>query len=116
MTTGSSGTSRRQVWVRSTERWRLEYMYSNFMPRKPHTADERAFGTELGRVIAEWRREADLSAQALADSARLSVDGLRKLETGRTPDPGFQTVLRLARSLDVTLDELVEQVIARRDR
>ena len=91
-------------------------MYSNLMARKPLTADERAFGTELGRVIAERREEAKMSGQALADRARLSVDGLRKLETGRTPDPGFQTVLRLARSLGVTLDHLVEQVTARRGR
>ena len=86
------------------------------MPRKPRTAEERAFGTELGRVIAERRKQAKLSGQALAEGARLSVDGLRKLESGRVPDPGFQTVLRLARSLGVTLDELVEQVTTRRGR
>ena len=95
---------------------RLEYMYSYLMARKPLTADERAFGTELGRVIAERRKEAKMSGQALAEDARLSVDGLRKLETGRVPDPGFRTVLRLAQSLGVTLDQLVEQVTARRGR
>lgn len=91
-------------------------MYSYSMARKPRTADERAFGTVLGHVIAELRREADMSGQDLAGSARLSVDGLRRLETGRVPDPGFQTVLRLAQSLGVTLDQLVEQVKARRER
>ena len=86
------------------------------MGRKPHTADERAFGAELGRVIAERREAAKMSGQALAERARLSVDGLRKLETGRVRDPGLQTVLRLAQNLDVTLDQLVEQVTARRGR
>lgn len=95
---------------------RFIYMYSILVPRTPHTADQRAFGTELGLVIAERRKEAKMSGQALAENARLSVDGLRKLETGQVPDPGFQTVLRLARSLDVTLDQLVEQVTARRGR
>ena len=98
------------------ERVRLEYMYYGLMARKPPTADERAFGTELGRVIAERRKEANMTGQALAEAARLSVDGLRKLETGRVPEPGFQTVLRLAQSLGVTLDQLVEQVTARRGR
>ena len=91
-------------------------MYSYLMARKPLTAEERAFGTELGRVIAERRREAQMTGQALADGARLSVDGLRKLETGRVFDPGFRTVLRLAQSLGVSLDQLVEQVTARRGR
>ncbi len=86
------------------------------MGRKPFTADERAFGTELGRVIAKRRRESEMSGQALAEGARLSVDGLRKLEAGRISDPGFQTVLRLAQKLGVTLDQLVEQVTARRAR
>lgn len=91
-------------------------MYSYLVPRKPLTADERAFGTELGRVIAEQRKEAQMSGQALAEDARLSVDGLRKLEAGKVPAPGFQTVVRLAQSLGVTLDQLVEQVAARRGR
>ena len=91
-------------------------MYTYLMARKPLTADERAFGAELGRVIAERRKEAKMSGQVLAEDARLSVDGLRKLETGRVSDPGFQTVVRLARSLGVTLDRLVEQVTARRSR
>ncbi|MYB76646.1 MAG: helix-turn-helix transcriptional regulator [Chloroflexi bacterium] len=86
------------------------------MGRRPLTADERAFGTEVGRVIAEQREKRGMSQQALAEHARLSVDGLRKLETGRVPDPGFRTVLRLARQLDVTLDKLVEQVTSRRVR
>ena len=94
----------------------FKYMYSYLMGRKPFTADERAFGTQLGRVIAERRRESEMSGQALAEGARLSVDGLRKLEAGRTCDPGIQTVLRLAQKLEVTLDELVEQVAERRSR
>lgn len=55
-----------------------------------------------------------MSGQALAEAADLSVDALRKLETGRVPDPGFQTVLRLANSLGMTLDDLVKQASKRR--
>ena len=91
-------------------------MYSDLMSRKPLTADEHAFGTELGRVIEERRKEAKMPGQALAEYARLSVDGLRKLETGRVPDPDFRTVPSLAQSLGVTLDQLVEQMRARRGR
>lgn len=89
-------------------------MYSYLVSRRPLTADERAFGAALGRVIAERRRNANMTGQALAEAARLSVDGLRKLETGRVPDPGFQTVVRLAASLGVTVDQLVEQASTRR--
>lgn len=88
-------------------------MYNNQMARKPHTADERAFGTELGRVIAARRTERNMTGQALAETAGLSVDGLRKLETGRIRDPGIQTVMRLALSLDVTVDHLIGQVTER---
>ena len=54
-----------------------------------------------------------MTGQALAETAGLSVDGLRKLETGRIRDPGIQTVMRLALSLDVTVDHLIGQVTER---
>jgi hypothetical protein len=47
-----------------------------------------------------------MSAQDVAVSAKLSVDTLRSIETGRLPTPGFLTVARIATTLNLSLDQL----------
>jgi transcriptional regulator with XRE-family HTH domain len=79
------------------------------MGRRPLNAEERAFGAAIGQVIAQRRTSANVTGQALASLAGVSVDGLRKLETGRVPDPGFRTVIRIADSLGLSLDQLARQ-------
>lgn len=42
----------------------------------------------------------------VASRAAVSVETLRKIETGRSPSPEFFTVLRICSSLGITMDEL----------
>lgn len=60
----------------------------------------------LGQLLGSARGADGRSAQQIAEVARLSVDTLRSLESGRVPTPSFLTVSRIAGALDLSLDEL----------
>jgi transcriptional regulator with XRE-family HTH domain len=44
----------------------------------------------------------------VADKAGISVETLRKIETGRIPTPAFFTVAALCGALDISLDSLAD--------
>lgn len=48
----------------------------------------------------------------VADTAGISVETLRKIETGRIPTPAFFTVAALCGALNISLDSLADQVPA----
>lgn len=76
------------------------------MARKSLSRAERDHGRQLGRRLSAIREERGMSAQDVAVSAKLSVDTLRSIETGRLPTPGFLTVARIATTLNLSLDQL----------
>lgn len=49
---------------------------------------------------------------AVAASAGISAETLRKIETGRAPTPAFFTVAALARALGLSMDELLARCAA----
>jgi XRE family transcriptional regulator, fatty acid utilization regulator len=61
----------------------------------------------LGRRLAELRRAAGMSQQALATAAGLSVSLVAQLERGARPDPKLSTLLALAGALGVTVNDLL---------
>ena len=69
-------------------------------------------GRQLGSILREARGPASLGHVALA--AGISVETLRKIETGRIPTPAFFTVVALARVLDLSLDDLSIDVVSER--
>ncbi|OHV42305.1 transcriptional regulator [Parafrankia colletiae] len=74
------------------------------MVRTALTPAERARGCRLGALLREARGARAVAEIALA--AGLSVETLRKIESGRIPTPTFFTVAALARALDLSLDTL----------
>lgn len=46
----------------------------------------------------------------IAGAAGISVETLRKIETGRIPTPAFFTIAAVCESLDVSLDLLADSV------
>jgi transcriptional regulator with XRE-family HTH domain len=74
------------------------------MVRVPLTAEEVERGRRLGAILREARGPASLGEVAVA--AGVSVETLRKIETGRIPTPAFFTVAALARVLGLSLDDL----------
>lgn len=63
-------------------------------------------GTDLGRRIRDYRRQAGLSLEEAAARAGMAVSYLRYLETSRTPNPAPSALPRLAAALGTTAPAL----------
>jgi transcriptional regulator with XRE-family HTH domain len=58
------------------------------------------------------RRQSYLRREQVAQRAGISVHLLQSLEQGRTANPRTKTLLGLARSLDVSVEELIACILA----
>jgi transcriptional regulator with XRE-family HTH domain len=84
------------------------------MVRDPLKPWEIERGRHLGAVLRQARGSATLGEVAAA--AGVSVETLRKIETGRIPTPAFFTVAALADVLGLSLDDLSAEFAATGDR
>ncbi len=76
------------------------------MVRVPLTDEERERGERLGLALREARASASRSMVEVATEAGISVETLRKIETGRIPTPAFFTVAAIADAVGLPLDAL----------
>jgi DNA-binding phage protein len=74
------------------------------MVRVPLTEAEHARGERLGAVLREARGAR--SMVEVAAEAGISVETLRKIETGRIPTPAFFTVVAVADAVGLPLEAL----------
>ncbi|MGF7124901.1 helix-turn-helix transcriptional regulator [Rhodococcus sp. TAF43] len=74
------------------------------MVRVPLTAEELERGRRLGELLRSARGDASMVQVAL--DADISVETLRKIETGRIATPAFFTIAAVARVLDISLDRI----------
>ncbi|MBA0045117.1 helix-turn-helix transcriptional regulator [Mycobacteroides sp. LB1] len=84
------------------------------MPRPMLSKDDRAQGKQLGDELRRLRGKR--TAAEVADEAGVSLDTLRKLEQGGTPTPGFFLIARVARALDIPLNQLADKAMSGRRR
>ncbi|WP_406390941.1 helix-turn-helix domain-containing protein [Streptomyces sp. NBC_00887] len=75
------------------------------MVRTPLTPEERRRGERLGELLREAR--GGRSMVAVAASAGISAETLRKIETGRAPTPAFFTVAAVAGVLGLSMDDVM---------
>lgn len=61
------------------------------------------------KSLAKVRRERKLTQEGLARKANISYHTLIKLESGAIPNPKIETVVKLAKALNISLDNLVEK-------
>jgi transcriptional regulator with XRE-family HTH domain len=61
----------------------------------------------IGQTVRRLRTNRQMTQQALAMAAGLSVSVVSQLEQGSNNDPRMSTLKALAKALDVTVDELV---------
>jgi transcriptional regulator with XRE-family HTH domain len=78
------------------------------MVRPPLTAAERERGRRLGALLRAAR--GSRTPAEIAAASGVSLEALRKIESGRVPTPAFFTVAALAAALDVRLDGLVAAI------
>lgn len=74
------------------------------MPRPPLSEGARDQGRTLGQLLRAGR--SGRSAAAVASSAGVPLDTLRRIEQGAVAAPGFFLVARLALELGLDLDDL----------
>ncbi|NKQ58497.1 helix-turn-helix transcriptional regulator [Amycolatopsis sp. K13G38] len=74
------------------------------MVRVPLTEAERERGERLGAVLREARGSRSMGE--VAAEAGISVETLRKIETGRIPTPAFFTVVAVADAVGLPLESL----------
>jgi transcriptional regulator with XRE-family HTH domain len=84
------------------------------MVRLPLNPEEIERGRRLGSSLRLARGQA--SMEEVARAAGISVETLRKVETGRIPTPAFFTVATLARVLGLSLDELASALDPKEER
>ena len=78
------------------------------MVRPPLTPEERERGRRLGAILRTAR--GDRSPGEVSASSGVSLEVLRKIESGRVPTPTFFTVAALAHALGLPLDALAHQL------
>lgn len=69
---------------------------------------------QLGRVVQYARKQAGFTQQALCQKSGLSYSTLAKIERGAIKAPSVFTIQHIAQTLGITLDELLQDVPARR--
>ncbi len=80
------------------------------MVRIPLSPEQRAAGLALGAELRAARAGRPMTT--VADAAGISVETLRKIETGRIPTPSFATVVAVAAAVDLSLDLLARRLTA----
>ncbi len=76
------------------------------MVRVPLTSEDHERGRRLGEVLRAARGHRSMTSVATA--VGMSVETLRKIESGRVPTPAFFTIAALASELALPLADLVE--------
>jgi transcriptional regulator with XRE-family HTH domain len=83
------------------------------MVRPMLSPQERERGRLLGARLRQargYRSMVDVAAEA-----RIPVETLRKIETGRIATPAFFTVAALAHALNLAIDVLADEIAAAQD-
>jgi transcriptional regulator with XRE-family HTH domain len=62
----------------------------------------------IGNNVRKFRKKKGLSQEKLARLADISLNALTKIESGFAKKPTIQTVVKLAKALEISLDELVK--------
>jgi len=62
----------------------------------------------IGKTIRKYRQDKEMSQEALARAADLSLPTIVKIESGETPNPSIDTVKKVAVALGVSVDNLIK--------
>ena len=62
----------------------------------------------IGKTIRRYRQDKEMSQEALARAANLSLPTIVKIESGETPNPSIDTVQKIARAFGVSIDDLMK--------
>ena len=63
----------------------------------------------IGKNIKKFRQEKGLSQDKLSKRADLSLNTVVKIELDESPNPTIETIQRIAKALDVSVDDLLKK-------
>ncbi len=63
----------------------------------------------IGKNIKRYRQEKELSQDKLSKLADLSLNTVVKIELDDTPNPTIETIQRIAKALEVSVDDLLKK-------
>jgi len=75
------------------------------MGRLEHTESQKKLGVRLAMRIKTSREKSSYTQEELASKSQISIDTLRKLEGGRVAAPSVFLISKLARILNVKLED-----------
>ena len=61
----------------------------------------------IGKNIKKLRQEKGISQDKLSKLADISLNPVVKIEIDQSPNPTLETIQKLAKALDVSLDDLI---------
>lgn len=62
----------------------------------------------IAKNIKKYRDKLDISQDKLSKLAGVTLHTLTKIETGATPDPRIETLIKIAKGLNVGVDNLIK--------
>ncbi|OWK27298.1 MAG: hypothetical protein US76_00035 [Parcubacteria group bacterium GW2011_GWA2_38_13b] len=63
----------------------------------------------IGKNIKRFRQDKGLSQDKLSKLADLSLNTVVKIELNESPNPTIETIQRIAKSLEVSVDDLLKK-------
>jgi len=63
----------------------------------------------IGKNIKRFRQDKGLSQDKLSKIADLSLNTVVKIELDESPNPTIETIQRIAKALDVSVDDLLKK-------
>lgn len=64
--------------------------------------------TSIAKNIKKFRDKLGISQDKLSKLAGVTLHTLTKIEIGATPDPRIETLKKIAKGLDVSVDDLIK--------
>ena len=64
--------------------------------------------SSIGKNIKRLRKEKDISQDKLSKLADISLNTVVKLELDQSPNPTLDTLKKIAKALDVSIDDLIK--------
>jgi len=62
----------------------------------------------IGDNIKKYRNKLGISQDVLSKKANLAFHTIAKIEAGATPDPRIETLKKIAKGLNVSVDDLIK--------
>lgn len=63
----------------------------------------------IGKNIKKYRQEKELSQDKLSKLADLSLNTVVKIELDESPNPTIETIQKIAKALNVSVDDLLKK-------